>query len=165
MKERCKPEVRSIYFSGIEKASLNPDLDRIISRGLSGVILCPSNPFLSIDPILSVNGFVDRIKTSDLPVVAVSNIIDGQAIKGPAAKMMKEFNIPQSVIGVARYYGENYPDLVSHFVLDKKDAHLEKEVCELGFSTLVTETMMTSLEHKIDLAKELIRFLAEALVR
>ena len=121
VKEGCEPKVNKITFEGIELAQLNHAALNIIEQGLKAVVICPSNPFLSIDPILSLGGFVDAVKKQGCPVIAVSNIIDGAATKGPAAKLMGELGIPRSALGVARYYQDRYPGLLTHFVLDEKD--------------------------------------------
>ena len=161
VKQRCEPKVNKITFEGIELASLNPSALNVIEQGLKAVIICPSNPFLSIDPILSLSGVVEAIKKQGCPVIAVSNIIDGAATKGPAAKLMGELGISSSPLGVACYYQDRYPGLLTHFVLDEKDKHMEREIVSLGLSTLVAQTLMDSLESKKKLAEDILTFASE----
>ena len=162
VKERCEPKVNKITFEGIELAQLNPAALKIIEQGLKAVVICPSNPFLSIDPILSLGGFVEAIKKQGCPVIAVSNIIDGEATKGPAAKLMGELGIPRSALGVARYYQGSYPGLLTHFVLDEKDQNMEKDIVSLGLSTLVAQTLMESSGSKKKLATDILTLASEA---
>ena len=161
VKQRCEPKVNKITFEGIELASLNPSALNVIEQGLKAVIICPSNPFLSIDPILSLSGVVEAIKKQGCPVIAVSNIIDGAATKGPAAKLMGELGISSSPLGVACYYQDRYPGLLTHFVLDEKDKHMEREIVSLGLSTLVAQTLMDSLGSKKKLAEDILTFVSE----
>ena len=164
VKERCEPKVNKITFEGIESASINPAALNLIEQGLKAVIICPSNPFLSIDPILSLSGAVDAIKKQACPVIAVSNIIDGAATKGPAAKLMSELDIPSSALGVASYYQARYPGLLTHFVLDEKDKHMEEDIVSLGLSTLVTQTLMDSSGSKKKLAENILTLASEVTV-
>ena len=94
-------------------------MDQVLgSNGLESIIICPSNPFISIDPILAVPGMREALGASDAPVVAVSPIIGGKAIKGPTAKMMAELGMPTTSSAVAVHYG----GLLDGFVLDEADA-------------------------------------------
>ena len=163
VKERCEPKVKDISFEGIESAILNPAALDLIEQGLKAVIICPSNPFLSIDPILSLDGVVNAIKKQGCPVIAVSNIIGGAALKGPAAKLMSELGMAESALGVARYYQERYPGLLTDFVLDQKDKNLENDIATLNLSTSVTQTLMNSSERKKKLAAHILNLASKAL--
>ncbi len=111
-------------------------------------------------PILEIPGVVAQLHAAKVPVVVISNIVGGEAIKGPAAKMMSELGMPQTALGVAQHYVEQYGDLVKGFVLDTADAALEKEVNALGLATIVTKSVMLTLHDKTELAKQTLAFAA-----
>jgi LPPG:FO 2-phospho-L-lactate transferase len=110
------------------------------------VIICPSNPFISIEPILAIPGMRDAIKASGAPVVAVSPIIGGQAVKGPTAKMMHELGLEVSAAGVA----ERYRDLLDGYIVDHADAD---EIGDIGARVTATRTLMKSLHDREMLAR------------
>jgi LPPG:FO 2-phospho-L-lactate transferase len=149
---RTDAEVRSIRFAGIEAALPAPGVVEAI-RGAEAVFLAPSNPFVSIGPILAVPGVRTALEETRATRVAVSPIIAGQVVKGPAAKMLASLGYEVSALGVARIYA----GLVDLFVLDNLDRNLVPAVQELGMRTLVTDTMMTSMERKKELASEIVR--------
>ena len=150
---RCTPLVKGFRFQGIEKACAAPGvLEAIRDAGL--VIVCPSNPWVSIDPILAVPGVHDAIENSQAPVLAVSPIIAGQTIKGPAAKMYAELGIKPSAIAVARHYGT----LLSGFILDVLDRDLLASLQTDRHQVLVTETVMKTREDRCRLAQEVLSF-------
>ena len=149
---RTDAEVRSIRFAGIEAALPAPGVVEAI-RGAEAVFLAPSNPFVSIGPILAVPGVRTALEETSATRVAVSPIIAGQVVKGPAAKMLASLGYEVSALGVARIYA----GLVDLFVLDNLDRDLVPAVQELGMRTLVTDTMMTSMERKNELASEIVR--------
>lgn len=149
---RTDAEVRSIRFAGIEAALPAPGVVEAI-RGAEAVFLAPSNPFVSIGPILAVPGVRTALEETRATRVAVSPIIAGQVVKGPAAKMLASLGYEVSALGVARIYA----GLVDLFVLDNLDRDLVPAVQELGMRTLVTDTMMTSMERKNELASEIVR--------
>ena len=145
---RCEPRVRGFRFEGVEAAEPAPGASEAI-RAADAVIICPSNPWVSIDPILQI------VKRIEKPVVAVSPIIGGQAVKGPAAKMYGELGIEPSALAVARHYC----DLVTGFVLDDFDKHLEGEIRSLNMRTLVTNTLMKSHDNRKQLAGDVLEFI------
>ena len=159
VRDRCAPEVTGFDFHGAEGASVNPAIpfDRV-----TGVVICPSNPFVSVDPVLAVPGMCEGIRRSGAPVVAVSPIVGGEAIKGPTAKMMQELGVPATTVEVARHYARRIVDdtpLVTGFVIDAVDADAEPEVQALGLETTVAQTVMRSLDDRIDLARAVLKFL------
>ena len=158
VRDRCQPEVTGFEFSGIDKARPSAGFSAALASPLSAVIICPSNPFVSVAPILEIPGVVAQLQAAKVPVVVVSNIVGGEAIKGPAAKMMSELGMPQTALVVAQYYVEQYGDLVKGFVLDTADAALEEEVNALGLATIVTKSVMLTLYDKIELAKQTLAF-------
>jgi LPPG:FO 2-phospho-L-lactate transferase len=158
VRDRCQPEVTGFEFSGIDKARPSAGFSAALASPLSAVIICPSNPFVSVAPILEIPGVVAQLQAARVPVVVISNIVGGEAIKGPAAKMMSELGMPQTALGVAQHYVEQYGDLVKGFVLDTADAALEEEVNALGLATIVTKSVMLTLYDKIELAKQTLAF-------
>src|SRR5271166_1663525 len=115
----CAPAVREIVFAGAAEARPQPDiLASLADDDLTMVVICPSNPLISIDPILSVPGIRDALRACRAPVIAVSPIIGGKAVKGPTGKMMAELGLPVDPGAVARHYG----DILSHYVIDEADA-------------------------------------------
>ena len=97
VRRRCEPVVKGFRFDGADRAQPSPEvIDALSSPDLRGVIVCPSNPYVSIGPMLAVAGFRGRLQALDVPIVAVSPIVGGKAIKGPAAKMMQELATPPS---------------------------------------------------------------------
>jgi LPPG:FO 2-phospho-L-lactate transferase len=121
-------------------------------NAFASVVICPSNPFVSVDPILQVPGLWLALRDSPAPVVLVSPIVAGLAIKGPAAKMMAELGVPVTALGVAQHYCTRYPGLLDYFVIDDSDATLAEEIGELGIDVAVTSTVMKNREDKQRLA-------------
>ena len=155
VRDQCEPEVTGFEFSGIEKAAPAPGFASALANpDLTAVIICPSNPFVSVDPVLEVPGVMEAIESAGVPVIAVSPIVGGRAIKGPAAKMMAELGMPQSALAVA----EHYEGRVDGFILDTEDEVLAASVRELGMATLVTNTIMVTLEDRVALARETLQF-------
>jgi LPPG:FO 2-phospho-L-lactate transferase len=151
VREQCRPEVTGFEFEGVDSASINPELvEWLTADDLAGVIICPSNPFVSIDPILSVPGLRQMLRECPVPVIAVSPIVGGEAIKGPTAKMMKELNVPNTASWVAQHYA----DFLDGFVLDDADQELVGEIESLKLEVRVTNTVMVSLDDRVQLAQD-----------
>lgn len=157
VRDRCEPEVAGFEFAGIDQAMPSPAFSAALAD-CEVVIICPSNPFVSVDPILALPGVTEALSQRNVPVVVVSNIVGGQALKGPAAKMMNELGMPMTALGVARHYLDKYDGLISGFVLDHADAELAEPIQALGLSTIVTKTVMVTLQDKIDLGREVLAF-------
>ena len=152
VKLRCEPPVRRFEFAGAPTAPPAPALlAALADDALQAVVICPSNPFISIDPLLAMPGVRDALHACTAPVVAVSPVIGGQAVKGPTAKMMRELGLPVSAAGVA----EHYRGLLDGFVLDAADAALADT---LELPCLVTRTLMRSDADKQALACEVVAF-------
>jgi len=143
----CKPHVRGFRFEGVETARPADGVEQAI-RSAEAVIICPSNPWVSIDPILRV---LSPILSNKLPIVAVSPIIGGKTVKGPAAKMYTELGITPSALAVAKHY----QDILRGFVLDSQDAHLAES---LPVRTLITNTLMRTNEDRAKLAQDVLHF-------
>jgi LPPG:FO 2-phospho-L-lactate transferase len=149
---RCEPRVIGFRFEGVEAAEPAPGTREAI-QSADAVIICPSNPWVSIDPILRV------VKRIEKPVVAISPIIGGQTVKGPAAKMYRELGIEPSALAVAKHYC----DLATGFVFDTLDKQLEGEIRSLNLRTLVTNTLMKSHDNRKQLAMDVLDFVGTEL--
>ena len=148
VKHRCEPSVSAIRFEGAEESLPAPEFSRALSES-DALVFCPSNPFVSVAPILAIPGARAAIRDFTGLRVAVSPIVGGQAIKGPAAKMMVELGIESSCVGVAR----QYQGLCDVFVLDDVDGDRVEDIEELGMRAAVTNTMMISDADKARLAE------------
>jgi LPPG:FO 2-phospho-L-lactate transferase len=154
VKEQCKPAVTGFHFEGIERARPNANVVSLLQRtAVAAIVVCPSNPFVSIDPILQIPGFWQLLRDHPAPVVLVSPIVAGVAIKGPAAKMMAELGVPVTAFGVAQHYCARYPGLLDYFVIDDSDATLAPEIAALGVQVSVAPTVMKSRDDKRRLAQ------------
>lgn len=147
VRRRHADRVLGVEFAGIDQATIPPEVE-VVLESCTGVIFCPSNPIVSIDPILSVADMRERIAALDVPVVAVSPIVGGQAIKGPAAEMLESLGHESSALGVATIY----TGLVDGMVIDDQDAELAGAIERLGMRVAVTNTIMTDDESRRDLA-------------
>jgi LPPG:FO 2-phospho-L-lactate transferase len=147
---QCRPRVNGFHFAADGEARASaPVLAALEQADL--IVICPSNPFVSLGPILSLPGVRERLAQN--PGVAVTPIVGGQALKGPAGKMLAELGLPVSPVAVA----EVYAGLVRGFVLDVVDAALEPQIGALGLSVLVTDTVMKTEADRARLAEEVMR--------
>jgi LPPG:FO 2-phospho-L-lactate transferase len=151
VRRRCEPKVSGFRFEGGERATPHPAFIAAL-QDAGAVIVAPSNPYVSVDPILSLPGVRDAMARSAARVVAVSPIVGGQAIKGPAAKMMAELGIPASAEAVARHYR----GLIDALVIDEADKAAKADIAALGMDVHVTQTVMRGLDDRIALAREVL---------
>jgi LPPG:FO 2-phospho-L-lactate transferase len=149
VRRRCEPEVSGFRFEGAANARVPDALRAIIGSPLEAVIVCPSNPFVSVAPMLAVPEIRDWLERRTFPVVAVSPIVGGEAVKGPAAKMMRELGVYASASGVAKHYGA----LVDAWVIDERDASEKPAIEALGKRVRVTDTLMADAAKSAALAK------------
>ena len=147
VERRAEPAVTGFTFEGIEAAQPAPGLLDALAAA-DRIIICPSNPFISIDPVLGVPGVRDALANASAPVIAVSPIVAGDAIKGPTAKMFWEMGTEPSVQAVAA----RYQDIVDLMIIDKQDASAAAAVQALGISVVTAPTIMRTLEDKTTLA-------------
>ena len=155
VREQCQPRILDVRFEGVDRARPQPEMLRLLqSPALDAVVMCPSNPFVSIDPILSLPDVRRLLKTSSVPVVAVSPIIDGDGVKGPTAKMMKELGMPVTAAAVARYYS----DFLDGYVIHESDSDQRSTIEAFGVAVRCTNTLMRTLEDRIDLADDVLGF-------
>lgn len=154
VRDQCEPVVTGFSFDGISAARPNREVMRLLQqKAFATVVICPSNPFVSVDPILQLSGLWLALRESPAPVVVVSPIVAGHAIKGPAAKMMAELGLEVSALAVARHYTKRYPGLMDRFVIDDSDATMAGAIRELGVEVAVTSTVMKSRADKQALAR------------
>lgn len=156
---RCRPRVKKFRFAGSRAARVPSPLERIMRSGtVRAMVICPSNPYVSVAPILSVPKIRAWIKQRDFPVIAVSPIVGGAALKGPAAKMMRELGSAATALGVARHYG----GWVDGWVIDRQDATLGSAIEREGKAVIVTDTVMSTRRKSTQLAQRVVAF-AQAL--
>jgi LPPG:FO 2-phospho-L-lactate transferase len=161
VRRRCQPRVKGFRFQGVECSRSAPGvMDALASGDL--IIICPSNPWVSIDPILAIPGVKAALtfeSESRRVVVAVSPIIGGEVVKGPAAKMFTELGVQPSALAVARHYGaQKAGGLLTGFVLDNIDADQASPIVNMGMGTLVTDTIMRTPGDRFHLAEEVLAF-------
>ena len=147
VEQQCRPEVRDFSFEGA--ASARPHRDFVAAMtdpALRAVVICPSNPFISVDPILALPGVRRALQNCAAPIVAVAPIIGGKAVKGPTAKMMSELGLEISATEVARHY----EDLLDGYVVDHVDASI---AATLAIPTVPAKALMQSLADRENLAR------------
>ena len=151
VRRRCEPRIAGVRFEGAESARPSPALAGALA-GADAIVYCPSNPVVSVGPVLAVAGVRDAVAAFRGPRIAVSPIVGGQALRGPAAKMMAELGEEVSCVGVAR----RYVGLCDAFVIDQVDAGQADAIGELGMHVLVTDTVMRTEADKERLAREIV---------
>ncbi len=153
---RWQPQVTGVRFEGVDRAEATALVLRALETA-DTIVLCPSNPYLSVDPILLTRGVRDALLNAAAPIIAVSPIIGGEAVKGPAAKMMRELGQVPSAATVARHYAE----FINGFVIDVQDAAYEAEIQAMGLGVLVTNTIMMDADDRARLGCEIVNFADE----
>ena len=155
VREGCKPTVTGFRFQGADEAEPNPELlETLLNPLLQAVVICPSNPFLSIDPILAFPAVREALRNCHAPVIAVSPIIDGDAVKGPTAKIFDQLGYPVCATAVANHYR----DFIDGFILDIQDSALVSQINKMGISVELANTLMTDLNVKTELARSVLDF-------
>lgn len=152
VRHQCRPRLERLDFAP-EVAPSRAFSDLIDDPALEAVILCPSNPWLSIAPILALRGVRERLRGRGVPIVAISPIIGGRAVKGPAAKIMGELGVPVSSVGVAGYYG----DFLDGLVIDAGDRDEGAAIPQIRL--LITDTLMKDAADRQRLAAESVNWL------
>jgi len=155
VRDRAEPVVDTLEYAGAQSAEPTPAvLAALGDPGLSAIIIAPSNPYLSIDPILAIPGLRAALQAAAAPIIAVSPIINGAAIKGPTAKIMKELGIEPSPGAVARHYG----GLLDGFIADEQDRDTVSGAKKLDPPVRFYDTIMNTLDDKIRLARDTLDF-------
>jgi LPPG:FO 2-phospho-L-lactate transferase len=153
VRRRAEPTVTRFEYAGAAQATMSGAFDHALdSPELQSVVICPSNPYLSIGPILAVPGVRRALERRRVPVIAVSPIIAGQALKGPAAKIMRELGREASSLEVARFYA----GLIDVLVIDHADADAASAIGALGIRPFVTHSVMKDAPDRIALAERII---------
>lgn len=162
VREQCRPEVTGFEFDGAGAASPAPGIIDVLQGGeLESIIFCPSNPYVSLDPILSIPQLRSAITNNGAPKVGVSPIVGGRALKGPAADMMRALGVEPS----SRAFGEHYRDLLDGLVIDAGDSDDANGIRAAGIEPRITNTVMKSRTDKVHLAEFVLAFAQELDVR
>jgi LPPG:FO 2-phospho-L-lactate transferase len=152
VRHQCRPRVRALSYRGADHARPAPGvLDALAAPDLEAVVIAPSNPYLSIDPILAVPGIREALAATAAPVIAVTPVIGGSAVKGPTTKIMAELRLSPS----ARTIADHYRNLIDGFLLDERDKTLLEA---MPVATRVADTLMVSLEDRERVAGAVLSF-------
>jgi LPPG:FO 2-phospho-L-lactate transferase len=147
VRRRCEPRVRVIRFAGAAQATPAAGVVEALSASdLEAIVLCPSNPHLSIDPLLAVPGLREALEARRVPLIAISPLIGGKAVKGPTAKIMRELGFDASVRAIA----DRYRGLIDGLVVDTRDA---TEAVDYGMPVFATRILMQTLDDRVSLAR------------
>ncbi|MBT8423031.1 MAG: 2-phospho-L-lactate transferase [Gammaproteobacteria bacterium] len=157
VRQRAEPVATGIHFAGADGAAMAPGAAAALtSADNAAIIISPSNPWLSIAPILAVPGLQSTLLNSSAPTIAVSPVVAGKAIKGPTAKLMRELGVRDGVLGIA----EHYAGIIDALIIDRQDAEYEEAIKALGLRVGITDTVMKDLSDKTALAQFVIEFAA-----
>jgi LPPG:FO 2-phospho-L-lactate transferase len=156
VRRRAQPAVKGIRFEKIESARPAPGVTEAILQA-DAVIICPSNPLISIGPILAVPGIRDSLRETGAAVAAISPLVGGASLKGPTDRMLADLGMEVS----ARQVAELYSDFLDIFILDRQDEAARSEIERLGLKVIVTETVMSDADKKLSLAKTTLAALAD----
>lgn len=151
VRERCQPEVLELSYDGLELSKITPEAEQALME-TELIIIAPSNPLVSILPILKIPGFHKVLQEATAPILAVSPLIAGKALKGPADKMLTSLNYRADAVGVAHFY-EN---IAAYFLMDSNDVELSDEVSKLGMKPYTADILMPDLAGKVRVAHEIL---------
>ena len=153
VKKRCSPKIMKLKYAGINSAKITKEAEKALFDSTL-IVIAPSNPLVSIKPIIEIPGFKSIIQKNKKKVIAVSPIIQGKAVKGPAIKMLKQLGFKANSFSCMQIY----KDICKSFILDKSDKGQEKQFSALNQQSIFTDTLMTSLADKRKLAKFIINY-------
>ena len=151
VRERCQPEVLELSYDGLESSEITPEAEQALKEA-DLIIIAPSNPLLSILPILKIPGFYAALQNATAPILAVSPLVAGKALKGPADRMLTSLNYRADAVGIAHFY-EN---IAAHFLMDSSDFELSDEISKLGMQAHTADIFMPDLVGKVRLANEIL---------
>lgn len=151
VEQRCRPKVHSLWFTGACRTRVSATVSRAIFDASRAIVICPSNPYLSIDPILAIPGLRAALQQATAPVVAVSPIIGGASVKGPTAKIMSELGLPVNNVSIA----EHYRGLIDGLIIDAADAG---DAAAIDMPVYATSTLMLDLPDRVRLGREAVAF-------
>jgi LPPG:FO 2-phospho-L-lactate transferase len=152
VRERCQPEVLELMYDGLETSKITPEAEQALKEA-ELIVIAPSNPLVSVLPILKIPGFQAVLQETAVPILAVSPLISGKALKGPADRMLTSLNYRADAVGVANFY-EN---IANYFLMDGNDAKLSDEVSELGMKPYTADILMPDLAGKVRVAREILK--------
>ena len=151
VKKRCSPKIIKLKYTGIKSAKITKEAKKALFNA-ELIIIAPSNPLVSIKPILEIPGFKSIIQKNNKKVIAISPLIQGKAVKGPASKMLKQLGFKPNSFSCMQFY----KDICKSFILDRSDIGSEKQFILLNQKPIFTNTLMTSLADKRRLASFII---------
>lgn len=155
VRRQCSPVVSNIEFRGAESSNATARFEALMtSPDVKAIIICPSNPYISIDPILAVPGVRAALANHSAPVLAISPVVGGQSIKGPTSKLMSELDLGSSAEDIATYYR----DFIDGFVLDHRDSRLCVAIEEGGIRTFCCNIVMSTFDDRCQLAQDVVEF-------
>ncbi len=150
VKKSCVPMVKSIRYQNSGSARMPNKLEKVLaSTKLKGIIFAPSNPFLSIEPILQVSGMKLAIQSANVPKIAISPIVNGASVKGPTDKIMVELGMEVNNLSIIQHY----KNLFTHLIIDRTDSSCADEIESLGLNVSIHDTFMNNLTEKVKLAE------------
>ena len=150
VKKSCVPMVKSIRYQNSGSARMPNKLEKVLaSTKLKGIIFAPSNPFLSIEPILQVSGMKLAIQSANVPKIAISPIVNGASVKGPTDKIMVELGMEVNNLSIIQHY----KNLFTHLIIDRTDSSCADEIESLGLNVSIHNTFMNNLTEKVKLAE------------
>ncbi len=155
VKQASKPKIKNISFKSKNPEPSAEVTEILMDPGLKGIVICPSNPYLSIDPILSIEKIRQSITESKRPRVAVSPIINGQSVKGPTTKIMDELGLEANVLTIAQHY----KDYIDGIVIDTSDQDYVGQIESMGIQVKLSEIMMNNDDDKKRVAEDVIHFI------
>ena len=151
VRDKCVPDVLELHYKGLSQSSITPEAESsIVNAEL--IVLAPSNPLVSISPIIEIPGFKKVLQNTNVPIIAVSPLINGKVIKGPADKMLASLGHRPDVLGIAQYY----KDVISHLVIDEQDSSFFEDINSIGISPYSTDILMRDAMDKKRLALKIL---------
>ena len=151
VRDKCVPDVLELHYEGLSQSSITPEAESsIVNAEL--IVLAPSNPLVSISPIIEIPGFKKVLQNTNVPIIAVSPLINGKVIKGPADKMLASLGHRPDVLGIAQYY----EDVISHLVIDEQDSSFFEDINSIGISPYSTDILMRDAMDKKRLALKIL---------
>ncbi len=151
VRDKCVPDVLELHYEGLSQSSITPEAESsIVNAEL--IVLAPSNPLVSISPIIEIPGFKKVLQNTNVPIIAVSPLINGKVIKGPADKMLASLGHRPDVLGIAQYY----KDVISHLVIDEQDNSFFEDINSIGISPYSTDILMRDAMDKKRLALKIL---------
>ena len=151
VRERCQPEVLELMYDGLETSKITPEAEQALKEA-ELIVIAPSNPLVSVLPILKIPGFQAVLQETAVPILAVSPLISGKALKGPADRMLASLNYRADAVGVANFY-EN---IANYYLMDGNDVKLSDEVSELGMKPYTADIIMPDLAGKVRVAQRIL---------